>query len=157
MVNLEPALGRRSSVRLTHEQKYPEGIATREEVLDFCNRLRKAGGGDLLDELLPGAIGNSRYCLLARALNFDCTVKPQEALLPSTEKGRPYSWVMWFTSSSLAYEVAGKLELEPYGARAIRLPQRIANVAAAFDQHELPWDDAEPLYGDYDEIAHGTP
>lgn len=49
-------------------------VATEKELLDFANAIRKAGGANVIEALLPSEKGNSEACLIANALNFSCTV-----------------------------------------------------------------------------------
>jgi hypothetical protein len=48
--------------------------ATAEEIIEFVNKARAAGGADVLDALLPSHKGNAYNCLIANALNFSCAV-----------------------------------------------------------------------------------
>jgi hypothetical protein len=54
----------------------PSGFASRDEILEFCNKVREAGEGDVLDALLPGRPTVEHSCLIAVNLNFSCAVKP---------------------------------------------------------------------------------
>lgn len=84
-------------------QKYELGTetiehASLEELKDFCNKVREAGGAELLDELLPALPTDATACLIAKALNFDSTVggatsdhkdpsgRPLWAMTPPTEE-----------------------------------------------------------------------
>src|SRR5690349_15016190 len=46
-----------------------------DEVLAVCNEVRKAGGANPLDALLPATPSDPNGCLIARNLNFSCYVQ----------------------------------------------------------------------------------
>ncbi len=98
--------------------------ASFEEVLDFCNRVREAGGGDPIDALMPAIPRNSNACLLARNLNFDCSVR---------HLGNE-NWVMYVNDPDVAVNIANALELSlSWSGRGVRLPKKIGLVARDFD------------------------
>lgn len=116
------------------------GRASIDELLDFANEIRKAGGGELIDELLLSKPKDSNNCLIANALNFDCEV----------ESCDDDNWAM-FTDSDLSITIADKVGLkkcfrqdeiwdEEYGefiekeiCAGVILPDNIKKVALAFD------------------------
>ena len=49
-------------------------VATQEELLEFCNKFRQAGGGDPITALLPGVQMDAEACLIASNMNFNCFV-----------------------------------------------------------------------------------
>lgn len=49
--------------------------ASLQELLDFANKVRAAGGGNLLDALMPATPLDPQKCLIAKNLNFNCEVK----------------------------------------------------------------------------------
>lgn len=131
-------------------------MATETETLEFCNRVREAGGGDVLQELLPSTPQEQNACLIANGLNFDCAVAPfergpdrREEL--ERENGLEHEpWVMKVINGEdgLGDRIALELNLvvagvteedswneweEPEKEIEILLPERIANVARAFD------------------------
>ncbi len=99
--------------------------ASPEEVLEFCNRVRAAGGADPLPALLPGDPNNPNTCLVARNLNFDCRILPKE-FLSST-------WKMYVNDAALAKRIANALDLE-HEDNAVTLPPKIGQVARDFDR-----------------------
>jgi len=126
--------------------------ATEEELLEFANKVRVAGGADPLDALVPSEPGNPRACLIANAVNFHSRVAGGVGLpaLPSGQ--RP--WVMHLpdhVTEERAYRIAAAVRCElhmfdvgngvvpRYCAElcthfGVVLPERIGNTAGAFDQ-----------------------
>jgi hypothetical protein len=49
--------------------------ASLQELLDFANKVRAAGGGNPLDALMPATPLDTQKCLIAKNLNFNCEVK----------------------------------------------------------------------------------
>lgn len=128
-------------------------FASKEELLAYANRIRQAGGADALDALLPAKAGDAKRCLIARALNFGCTVG---ALTDEEYTDGSYVWYMetpdadttrrlacamrartlWITD--LDHKVSDEYPSRgPSPARGDRLvmllPKRIGNAAHAFD------------------------
>jgi len=66
-------------------------VATAEELLTFANVIRKAGGADVLDALLPSVPSSANQCLIANALNFGCSVAP----LRGVSAGQIYGTVFY--------------------------------------------------------------
>jgi hypothetical protein len=62
------------------EPKYRAGP---DEILKFVNKVRDIGQADILDALLPSVPQDSQSCLIARNMNFQCTVSPDEGLTRS--------------------------------------------------------------------------
>jgi hypothetical protein len=122
--------------------KYPSGVADPEELLDFVNKARAAGGADVLEALLPSMPGDESACLIANGLNFGCTVNGHS----SVNSDEP-QWAMYFPDnldSSQARDIADALGCE-YDRRrhCIVLPQRIGNAAQAFDNGDAYRDYAD--------------
>jgi hypothetical protein len=111
----------------------PVPVNTPAEILEICNRVREAGGGELLEALMPGHTLSQDSCLIARNLNFSCRVI-------NTMNG----WVMAVPvcDQDLAERIAGALGSEQFAKTffgyAIVLPEALGNAAAAFDQRLLP-------------------
>lgn len=126
--------------------------ASNDEILEFCNKVREAGGGKPLDALLPGIPEDSQSCLIANNLNFECTVggPAGEAVTPEDQRilNRAAAYAGWFMSVSdkeVRDKIAESLGLEkvdthePYEEGddmwySVLLPKKIGNVAANFDQ-----------------------
>lgn len=114
-------------------------VATEDELLDFCNRAREAGGADVLEALIPSEPGNPEACLIANAMNFGCSVGPDDYYSKgSTVQDRWYDWCMHFPPSvdyERIAEIAETLdcELYPDNKRKMKLPVHIGNAAEAFD------------------------
>lgn len=118
-------------------------VATEQELLDFCNRVREAGGTTILDELLPSRPGNAGECLIANALNFGCKVWPDEILEDNLKAGVVrWKWFMYLPGNLSAEqrraiaEAVGN-ELVPAGQSGdekVELPTEIGNAAHAFDK-----------------------
>lgn len=127
-------------------------IATEEELLEFANKVRAAGGANILDALLLSKRSQSSACLIARALNFDCEVnqwKPTDNRISvDWPSGNP-KWVMMpqrgdgAHSEKLTRQLSKDLKLRlvrnmtrrhplefVYG---LLLPETIGNAARAFD------------------------
>lgn len=119
--------------------------ATLDEVLDFANAVREAGGGNPLDALMPAIPQDSSQCLIARNLNFNCSVAATNARTtnPVIEGAVPEeeTWVMEVNSKDIRDRIAESLDLEKLTTRRpsgmnqhfVILPVRIAAVAIAFD------------------------
>ena len=141
LAQFDPACGRNK------RGKVP--VATEDELLEFCNSVRQAGGAEVLEALLPSTPGVPSECLIARGLNFDCTVGNtvygmawngtglrDGFFIPGTDS---CFWVMTVhygnseDSMAKAQEVANALGLTQF-ANEIALPEHIGNAAEAFDQ-----------------------
>lgn len=130
-------------------------VATETELLNFANKVRKAGGADVLDALLPSKMSEPTQCLIARALNFHCYVTPW-APVDDRNKDEWSSgagkWVMIpqrgnaADCEQLARELASALKLrlvrtiseDEDGQKgdtvySLMLPEHIGNAASAFD------------------------
>lgn len=129
-------------------------IATEAELLAFANKVREAGGADVLNALLPSRPGRATKCLIARALNFECSVfgwTPVDDRNNTEWASGDSKWIMLPHRGSpeqcdeLARELSKKLKLrlvrnEASPTRrdqgwdyALLLPKHIGNAAAAFD------------------------
>jgi hypothetical protein len=125
-------------------------VATEQELLDFVNRARAAGGANVLEALLPSKPSDPNTCLIARGLNFSCAVScdvfwdEQERWQMSLPDNMPFEQ---------AKAIADALECPLINWRSIDdewvlataenwgnfdpsivLPEHISNAAAAFDR-----------------------
>lgn len=105
-------------------------VATEEELLEFCNKVRQAGGANVLEALLPSVQQSSYSCLIANALNFGCSVSPYMNGI----------WLMRFpenisASQRKAISEATGLDVRPGVGKSwvMELPEHIGNAAKAFD------------------------
>lgn len=106
--------------------------ATLEELKDFANKVREAGGGNPLDALMPATPADPAKCLIAKNLNFNCNVNQEEG-----------HWYMGVDDEEIAKRICDSLGLKyrfaapkPYersGAYRITLPDNIGQVANDFD------------------------
>lgn len=114
--------------------------ASFEELLEFANKVREAGGGNPLDALMPAVPCDPKACLIAKNLNFNCKVEGYG------DDGR---WVMWidndldedgYSLSPISTRIAEALDLElvdvnrQYRRSGVLLPPEIGQVAADFDK-----------------------
>lgn len=113
--------------------------ATLEELKEFANAVREAGGGNPIDALMPAVPEDSSQCLIARNLNFNCVVEPAYRL------GLGDKWIMAVDSREVRNKIAEKLRLrrlnlisnsswEEVPRYAVVLPNPIAQVARDFDK-----------------------
>lgn len=136
-------------------------VATEQELLDFANAIRKAGGANVIQALLPSEQGDPNRCLIANALNFSCSVGGLMATkdgdsFPENSEG-DYPWFMtfpenmdtdriraiakivpgarfaWGYDEDYATTQEGGFELRYTRVPALRLPLHIGNAAHAFD------------------------
>lgn len=139
-------------------------FATKEELLDFVNQIREAGGADILDALLPGVPMQSYSCLIARGLNFKCSVggdKSSYRNIPHPDD--PQNSYMWYMSicgshsetKRIGDAICNKLNLNgvyrEFSADVseyiivseymIELPLHIGNAAYAFDRRHPEFSD----------------
>lgn len=133
-------------------------VATEQELLDFANAIRKAGGGDVIPALLPAIPSQPNACLIARALNFGCEVngsfhKADGREIPGYKDGNGQPWHMYFGDGGVDQEATlsdaaiKQIAREVSGVRAVyvkhadtdepvwalQLPRHIGNAAGAFD------------------------
>lgn len=123
-------------------------VATEQELLDFCNKGREAGGANILEALLLSDVGNATTCLIANALNFGCHIVPSGA--SSADDDARYDWYMnlpRFADHERIQAIAAALDVPVYRpqtryqeARLGPLPAHIGNAADAFDE-ELAFTD----------------
>lgn len=119
-------------------------VATETELLDFANTIRKAGGANVIEALLPAWQNDSESCLIANALNFGCRV--DTGVLGNLKNGDPV-WHMEFPYNmdpqrvqAIADATPGcKLRKRDHEGRKLeglfmQLPQYIGNAALSFDQ-----------------------
>lgn len=111
--------------------------ATEEDTLAFANKVREAGGGEVLTQLLPSEPQKANSCLIANALNFSCHVNPGDGTYPNGED----VWVMLLHDDALTRRIAKGIRCNTvYVGKSkstrqltIKLPKLIGNVAAVFD------------------------
>jgi hypothetical protein len=119
------------------ESKYNR--ASFDEVLNFCNAVREAGGANPLDALLPAVPSDSTSCLIARNLNFSCTVTP------SGDHYQAELWYMEIDDPQIVETIIDNVDgAEPFVdlngrvyATRVLLPPEIAQVAIEFDRWEV--------------------
>lgn len=123
--------------------------ASIEKVLEFCNAVREAGGANPLDALLPSVPAESDSCLIARNLNFSCTVTPIGHHL------NPNKWIMLIEDEDTFDEIFDNLvekgilsEQAKYDSNSFYLPPDIAKVAIIFDE----WSDLKHRDRDINEL-----
>lgn len=126
--------------------KFTKPRATLEETLEFANHVREAGGGNPLDALMPAVPEDSTQCLVAKNLNFNCSVTTVEF------RGQRTAWVMVLEDKEIRDNIADSLHLakinydeetSPYDGGgfydggeffyAVVLPREIGEVAEGFD------------------------
>lgn len=116
--------------------------ATLDELLEFCNKVREAGGGDVLNELLPGVPYLDNACLIARNLNFSCRVSGgfmRNISWRAQYDDHEMKWFMFVSDSEVRRKIADALDL-PIDETLSRmpgilLPKEIGRAAAAFDSY----------------------
>lgn len=116
--------------------------ASIEEVLEFANNVRKAGGGQLIDGLFPSIPQEPTYCLIANALNFDCEVNLSDGVwtmdIDDNKLGAEIGQKMNLTYDDGSYvdyvdDETGEEVIDYEGFCSIELPHEIGIVAGAFD------------------------
>jgi hypothetical protein len=126
-----------------------------EELLEFANGVREAGGGNPLDALMPAVPEDASQCLIAKNLNFNCTV--------GSVGSDGSSWYMAVTDKAIRNRIAERFGLKKINVLddvglydeeahntytkipvyAVRLPDHIGQVASDFDESTdaLLWED----------------
>lgn len=127
------------------------------EVLEFCNKVREAGGANPLDALMPSVREEAGECLIARNLNFSCEVDwyhrdwllngdlPQEkaTVIIDAFEGQGWAgdetwWYMKVDDLIRRHKIAKAMGLpmvsHPRDGEVIVLPARIGRNAQAFDR-----------------------
>jgi hypothetical protein len=102
--------------------------ASMNQVLKFCNKVRKAGGADPIGALLPAEPEQVDACLIAVNLNHECEIYRRGSY-------RTGPWVMW-CDKPVAEKLAKKLKLKlvrEEGAWGVQLPPEIGAVARDYD------------------------
>jgi hypothetical protein len=123
---------------------YLSNRATQDEILAFCNKVREAGGGEILEALLPGWQSRNQACLIARNLNFECYVEGLKGAYGGSvglDEGG-CKWVMYTDEHEIIRTIARRMDLPivehhrrpDRPVPAMLLPQRIGNAAEAFDE-----------------------
>jgi hypothetical protein len=133
----------------------PRPVATEAELLEFVNKARQAGGANVLEALLPSVPENAKSCLIARGLNFSCSVSVDLYWDDDWRWGMMLPDNMPFeqakaVADALEAPLVGYRYREGYDGeymkataetwndmseRGIVLPQHIGNAADAFDAH----------------------
>lgn len=112
-------------------------VATEAELLEFANKVREAGGANILEALLPSKKGMPSTCLIANALNFSCQVKGYHDNNRERHEDGSYLWGMFLPPNMTGAEgrkIADKLDLRYRRHKhMIELPIHIGNAAQAFD------------------------
>jgi len=119
--------------------------ATLNEVLDFANKVREAGGGNPLDALMPAVPQDSSQCLIARNLNFNCEVygssyQGERFLSDRHGYNTDEFWSMFVDDGDTAQKIAAAIDSDVFSRTVlgttqweIPLPPRIGAVARDFD------------------------
>lgn len=117
---------------------------TEEELLAIANKIREAGGAEVLEAFMPSRPSDPSHCLIANALNFGCQV----ASYPNYRLDEHYNtipidipdgfgtWGMHLPTREIAQMVADTMgwHYDPdHAPYTVRLPERVGNTAAAFD------------------------
>jgi len=116
--------------------------ATMDELLEFANAVREAGGGNPIDALMPAIPEDPTSCLIARNLNFNCVVNAQDG-----------AWYMAVPDAALRDRIADALGLAKDDATgfdycpddgeyeylrcSVVLPPGIGQLAADFDEASM--------------------
>jgi hypothetical protein len=141
-----------------------EPRASLEELKDFANQVREAGGANPLDSLMPAIPQNSNECLIALNLNFSCEVEGEDTNYSGAYDDLGYNneeqvWCMRLEDYDTGKKIANKLglnfegeEKDEYsgGWAQIILPAKIGRVAAAFDAWKTLATDVNYHKQDYD-------
>jgi hypothetical protein len=125
--------------------------ASEDDLLDFANRLRAAGGANVLEALLPSVPEEPTACLIANALNFSSSVSPASEDHYDDRNGES-SWVMTLpvnTSTTQLEAIAAVIGSPPRESHDVfggdlsapigycfTLPRLIGNAAQAFDNRK---------------------
>ena len=146
---------------VTFSDESVRSVATEEELLDFANKIRAAGGANVLEALLPSTPQDPHACLIANALNFGCRVDglnsdqwhmelpgsfdfaKAKAIADSVECKVAYVASRYDEEKAFWRSVYEALDAPPasdaedwaedYDGFVILLPEHIGNAAAAFD------------------------
>lgn len=116
--------------------------ATLTELENFANQVRRAGGGNPIDALLPSVPEDINQCLIARNLNFNCSVGGSTPCPDKYNGGRDWpneAWFMQVDSERLARDIArgtGMRRFESNGEHFLRLPAKFGQLAQDFDRVE---------------------
>lgn len=108
--------------------------ASLDELKDFANKVREAGGGKPLDALMPAVPSDQYMCLIAKNLNCKCNV---------TAEGPNGEWIMVLKDKTTRDNIAKALKLKAWDrqcgtAYAVILPERIGRIAEEFDSALAP-------------------
>lgn len=146
----------------------PVKRATLDELRDFANAVRKAGGGNPIDALMPAVPEDVSQCLIAKNLNFNCTVG---SVGPGNDDNDDSNWYMAVASKEIRDKIAAALDLEKYDGHddptlygesdtlssrrdfpvyAVKLPANIGAVAREFDRWSsaltMDWNEEDQDY-----------
>lgn len=107
---------------------------TEAELLAFANKVREAGGANILEALLPSSPNVASQCLIANALNFGCIVSVGYDQFKDGcakwEMSVPYT----VDIGAIAKKIGCKVQLSTSWWSKIVLPRKVGNTAAAFDE-----------------------
>lgn len=125
--------------------------ATFEELLEFANKVREAGGGNPLDALMPAVPADTKQCLIAKNLNFNCEVRGVPTKEAADQLGIGLYddvWTMVVDNRETRDRIAESLNLQTFEGPetddlgdsipgteiyGVVLPDHIGQVAARFD------------------------
>jgi hypothetical protein len=119
--------------------------ASFERLQEFANEVRKAGGGNPIDAIAPAVPEDSSKCLVARNLNFNCSVlgMPYRYTSDRIDEISDEDWVM-YAPRKVVDVVSEALNLpkievpqahrETRYASGVILPDEIGQVASDFDE-----------------------
>lgn len=127
-----------------------------DELKEVANKVRKAGGGNPIDALLPAVPQDPSACLIAKNLNFNCRVEGAGPSWRTTgEALAAGAWLMVLDDEKLrdniaeatGWEPANQIVLHSDDVRdwAVVLPDDVGAVADAFDN---AWDDFASIMED---------
>lgn len=118
-------------------------VATEEELLEFANMVRKAGGADPIPALLPANPYEGDSCLIALAVNFDSEVN-----------GLGDVWYIATSDRTIntRIEAAIGLGFTDKNGYCVRLPEHIKNAAIAFDKGAA-FTEYNKAYASYNQIG----
>lgn len=115
--------------------------------IEAANVARTVGGAEsLTSDKLPYSahVGNARECVLAKLFNFSCSIRPEPVEGLSNEDMRNgEGWVANMAgqpeaAEALARALGTKAKHLDNDTSKVPLPQPVARIATAFDNHTLP-------------------
>lgn len=120
---------------------------TEAELMEFANKVRQAGGANIIDAFMPSEPEQPTACLIANALNFSCSVVPAGEQKSNGEHDHWYMALPKNMSIKKAQTIADAVNCRLYThsgrygviERRIVLPRLIGNAAHAFDSATRGW------------------